>query len=63
MRHGKKSVRLPMDEAASEGNNLIFSSDKGMLHLVKTDGNNLAKADVLSFDYNGKPVVFSCKAQ
>ena len=63
VRHGKKSVRLPMDEAASEGNNLIFSSDKGMLHLVKTDGNNLAKADVLSFDYNGKPVVFSCKAQ
>ena len=61
VRQGKKSVRMPMDEAASEGKNLIFSSDAGMLHLVKTDGNNLAKAEVLSFDHNGKPVAFSCK--
>ena len=61
VRQGKKSVRMPMDEAASEGKNLIFSSDAGMLHLVKTDGNNLAKAEVLSFDHNGKPIAFSCK--
>ena len=61
VRQGKKSVRMPMDEAASEGKNLIFSSDAGMLHLVKTDGNNLAKAEVLSFDHNGKPVAFACK--
>ena len=61
VRQGKKSVRMPMDEGASEGKNLIFSSDAGMLHLVKTDGNNLAKAEVLSFDHNGKPVAFSCK--
>lgn len=61
VRQGKKSVRMLMDEAASEGKNLIFSSDAGMLHLVKTDGNNLAKAEVLSFDHNGKPIAFSCK--
>ena len=61
VRQGKKSVRMPLDEGASEGKNMIFSSDAGMLHLVKTDGNNLAKAEVLSFDHNGKPVAFACK--
>ena len=61
VRQGKKSVRMPLDEGASEGKNMIFSSDAGMLHLVKTDGNNLAKAEVLSFDHNGKPIAFSCK--
>jgi len=61
VRQGKKSVRMPLDEGASEGKNMIFSSDAGMLHLIKTDGNNLAKAEVLSFDHNGKPVAFACK--
>ena len=63
VRQGKKSVRMPLDEGASEGKNMIFSSDAGMLHLVKTDGNNLAKAEVLSFDHNGKPIAFACKPQ
>lgn len=63
VRQGKKSVRMPLDEGASEGKNMIFSSDAGMLHLVKTDGNNLAKAEVLSFDHNSKPIAFACKPQ
>ena len=63
VRQGKKAVRMPLDEGASEGKNMIFSSDAGMLHLVKTDGNNLAKAEVLSFDHNGKPIAFACKPQ
>ncbi|MDO4643406.1 MAG: hypothetical protein Q4A74_06150 [Cardiobacteriaceae bacterium] len=54
-------VSLPVDDAASGGKNLIFSSDEDMLHLVKTHGNNLAQAEVLSFDHNGVPVAFSCK--
>ncbi|RKW15105.1 MAG: hypothetical protein D8H94_07500 [Cardiobacterium sp.] len=61
VRQGKKTLRMPLDEGASEGRNMIFSSDAGMLHLVKTDGNNLARAEVLSFDHNGKPVAFACK--
>ena len=52
---------LPLDTSASSGKNLIFSSDEGMLHLVKTQGNNLARAEVLSFDHNGSPVGFGCK--
>ena len=52
---------LPLDTSASSGKNLIFSSDEGMLHLVKTQGNNLARAEVLSFDHNGSPIGFGCK--
>ena len=52
---------LPLDTSASSGKNLIFSSDEGMLHLVKTQGNNLARAEVLSFDHNGAPIGFGCK--
>lgn len=52
---------LPLDTSASSGKNLIFSSDEGMLHLVKTQGNNLAKAEILSFDHNGSPIGFGCK--